>query len=70
MCFNTVETIDIQVKKGMKTVKSFIGKTFKKVRISKKRKKKTNDGMQVLLNKRKEAMEKGLQKIKMIWRSK
>ena len=59
-CFNSNESFDKQVEKWMKTLKSFINKTFRKVRICDKTKKKEDNGeIGKLLAERREAMREG-----------
>ena len=58
-CFSNEESLDIQVGKWMKTLKSFINKVFKKVRVTKRKKKKKDFDMDNLLNRRKDAIGEG-----------
>ena len=58
-CFRNEESLDKQAKKWIKTLKSFLNRVFKKVRISNRKKNKRDDEMEVLLNRRKEAIEIG-----------
>ena len=58
-CFSTQEKLDVQVEKWMRTLKSFLKQVFKKVRVSNRKKNNRDEEMNILLSRRKEAIETG-----------
>ena len=58
-CFASNDSLDKQVEKWLKVLKSFISKTFKKVRICNTRKKKRDTKTDELFEERRDAIVKG-----------